>query len=282
MSKPSIWPINKCGFPPTSHSESSAQCLADSTQPDRAEEKRIPQAQRSQLTQDYWDVQKEETIALAVILQWCAIQVGAPLDTFCRAVQELHRCLALVVDKSNWANMEEEIWAGVMNDPVVAVSPRPPMSRRTQSQTPVAEKPMAAIPPSTSELEGMTPPQDLALVPWRKTTTTSRGFPKVPEDVVLPALEGAYLPGALTLFDFSTLESPEMTVSNTPAKDEVHYHLEAWSQARIALPDASACRYLGPSLRDKDWAKHLFQVWTWADIWSPNEANFLLRECPLT
>ena len=43
------------------------------------------------------------------------------------------------------------------NDPVVAASLRPPMSRRTQLQTPIAEKPIASIPPSTPELEGMTP-----------------------------------------------------------------------------------------------------------------------------
>ena len=83
------------------------------------------------LTEDYQKLQKEETIALAVILLQYTIWTGDPLDMFCRAVQELHRCLALGMDKSDMANMEEEIQAGVMNDPVVVASPRPPMSRRT-------------------------------------------------------------------------------------------------------------------------------------------------------
>ena len=79
------------------------------------------------LAWDYWEVQKEETIALAIILQQCAIWARAPPDTFCAAVKELHRHLALVIDKSEWAKMEEEIQAGVMNDPIVSASPRLPM-----------------------------------------------------------------------------------------------------------------------------------------------------------
>ena len=123
------------------------------------------------LNQDFWVVLKEETITLVIILQWCAIWAGAPLDMFCGAVQELHRYLVLVVGKSNWANMEEEIWAGVMNDPVVVASLRPPILRRTQPQTPIAERPMASVSPSAPELEKTTPPQDLALVPRRQPPT---------------------------------------------------------------------------------------------------------------
>ena len=32
------------------------------------------------ITQDYWEVQKEETVMLAIVLQWCAISVKAPPD----------------------------------------------------------------------------------------------------------------------------------------------------------------------------------------------------------
>ena len=120
------------------------------------------------LTWDYWEVWKKETVTLAIILQQCAIQAGTPLDMFCRAVQELHMCLALVMDKSNWANMEKEIWAGVMSASIVAASPKPHMSRRTQSHTPIAKKLMASIPPSTPKPEGTTPPEGLALVPRRQ------------------------------------------------------------------------------------------------------------------
>ena len=39
----------------------------------------------------------------------------------------------------------------------------------------------------------------------------------------MPLLEDTYLPGAITLFDLSTLELLEMTISYTPAMGEVHY-----------------------------------------------------------
>ena len=76
---------------------------------------------------------------------------------FCGAVHEFHMCLVLVTDKSDWTNIEEDIWAGVINDPLVAASSTTPMLRRTQSQTPVAEKSAASSPPFTPELEGMAP-----------------------------------------------------------------------------------------------------------------------------
>ena len=110
---------------------------------------------------------------------------------------------------------------------------------------------MASIPPSASELGGMTSPS-LGSSTKEAATTTPMVFPQVPEDLILPALEGAYLLGAPALFDLSTLELLEITVSNTPAMGEVHYHLEAWSQARITLPDTSTQRYLEPSPRDED------------------------------
>ena len=126
---------------------------------------------------------KRKTIALGIVLQWCAIQSGAPPDTFYGAVQELHWHLALVVEEIDWPNMEEEIWAGVMNDPMVAASSRPPTPRRTLLQTLGVEKPVAAISLSASESEGMTPPQDLALVPRRQPPSPLGFSPQVPEDL---------------------------------------------------------------------------------------------------
>ena len=70
-----------------------------------------------QLTQDYREVQKDETNVLAIILQWCTIWGRAPPNTICRAVQELHMHMALVVEDGDWSNMEKEIWEGVMKAP---------------------------------------------------------------------------------------------------------------------------------------------------------------------
>ena len=153
-----------------------------------------------------------------------------PPDTFCRAVQELHQHLALVIEESNWPYMEEEIQAGVMNDPMVAALLRPPTPRRIPSQIPGVEKPMASNSPSASELEGMTPPQDLAPVPRRQLPPPPGFSPQFPEDLVLPALEGAYLLGTPALFDLSTLESLEVTISHTQqwVKSIITFRLRAW------------------------------------------------------
>ena len=68
-------------------------------------------------------------------------------------------------------------------------------------------------------------------------------------------LEDAYLPEATTLFDLSTLESLEMTISHTPAMGEVHDCLQAQSLTRISLLSTSTWRYLVPSPRDEEpWA----------------------------
>ena len=108
---------------------------------------------------------------LGVVLQQCAVQARTPPDTFCGSVQEVNRCLALVMEEVDWINMEKEISEGVMKDPVVAAAPRVPMPKRVPSQTPKVEKPMVSIslePPSASEPDGVATPQDLGLVPRRQ------------------------------------------------------------------------------------------------------------------
>ena len=79
-----------------------------------------------------------------------------------------------------------------MNDPIVAASLRPPMSRRTQPQTPTAEKPTASVPPSAPKSKGMTLSQDLALVP-RRQPPSPQGFPLDPRGLC-PISHGEYLP----------------------------------------------------------------------------------------
>ena len=89
---------------------------------------------KPQMTLDYWEMQREETITLAIILQWCAIQAGTPPDIFCGAVQELHEHLALVLEEGNLFIMEKEIWEGVSKDPMaVTTSTRAPTPKRASS-----------------------------------------------------------------------------------------------------------------------------------------------------
>ena len=84
----------------------------------------------------------KKNIALPNVLQWCTIWDGTPLDTFCQAVQELHECLALVVEEGDLFNMEKEIQEGIMKEPMVATTSRAhtlkraPLPKRVPSQIP--------------------------------------------------------------------------------------------------------------------------------------------------
>ena len=65
------------------------------------------------MTQDYWEVGREEIVVLAIIFPWCAIWAGAAQDIFCEAEQELHECLAPVVEEGDLFNIEKNIWEGL-------------------------------------------------------------------------------------------------------------------------------------------------------------------------
>ena len=45
-------------------------------------------------------------VALAMALQRCAIHSRTPLGMFCGAVQELHRCLASVIESGNLVDLK--------------------------------------------------------------------------------------------------------------------------------------------------------------------------------
>ena len=127
-------PPTSCSFTSTGCSEGSECHLAHPTQPIRAEEERIPRAQNPQLTWDYREVRKEETVMLVIIFPQCTIWARVPPNTLCRTVQELHRYLALVMENDNWSNMEKDIWEGVMKGPMVAAAPMAPMPKRVPFQ----------------------------------------------------------------------------------------------------------------------------------------------------
>ena len=153
-----------------------------------------------QMTQDYQEVWKEETVMMVIILQQCAIQVGAPPDIFCGAVQELHKCLAWVVEEGDLLNMEQEIQEGIRKEPMAATTAtRVPSPKRVPSQMPrVEELTCSTSPdlPSMPEPEGAVPPQDLALVPRRWPPPLPRFSSQDPDDLIMPPLEDTHLPGA--------------------------------------------------------------------------------------
>ena len=71
-------------------------------------------------------------------------------------------------------------------------------------------------PPPVPEPEGVVPPSGPSHITKEASTTTHQVSLQVPEDLTMPPLEDTYLPGAMTLFDLSTLESLVMTISHTP------------------------------------------------------------------
>ena len=120
---------------------------------------------------------------LAIILQQCTIQAGAPPDIFCGAVQEFHECQTLVVEEDNLLNMEEEIWEGLRKNPMVATvltrastPEKTPPPRGVPLQMARAEElanSTSPDPPSVSKQEGASPCQDLALEGRQKVATST-------------------------------------------------------------------------------------------------------------
>ena len=158
--------------------------------------------------------------------------------------------------------MEEEIQEGVRKDPVIATAltgaptlEKAPSPERIPPQMARVEKltiPTSLDPPLVPQLEGAVPPKGLVLVPRRQPLPPPRFSPQGPEDLIMPPLEDAYLPGATTLFGLSTLESLEMTISHIPATGKVHYCFQAQSLTRISLLSTSSWRPLEPSPEVKE------------------------------
>ena len=86
-------------LPPASHPEGSTWCLDHPILPGSNREERIPCLK----------VQREETVALAIVFQRCAIWAGASPNVFCGVVQELHECLVPMVEEDDLFNIETEI-----------------------------------------------------------------------------------------------------------------------------------------------------------------------------
>ena len=124
------------------------------------------------ITWDYWEVWREETVVLAIVFQRCVIHAGASPYVFCRAVQELCKCLIPMVEEGNLFNMETQIWEGVRKDPMAPTS-----SKRAPSLMPRVEEPTstpAPNPPLVSEPEGAASPEELALGAKKVAAATPR------------------------------------------------------------------------------------------------------------
>ena len=248
-----------CGLPPTSHPEGSAWHLDHPTLPGSARKKRIFCASRLRVTQNYQEVQREEMVALAIVLQMCAICAGASPNVFCRVVQEFHDCLVPMVEEGNSFNMENEIWEGVRKDPM-ATTP----SKRFPALMPKVEEPTGATapnPPPASEQEGAVSPEDLALL-LRWWPPPPRFSPLGSNDPATPPLEDVYGHGAMpmgTVLDLTALESLQVTISHTPVMGEVHYHLQDHSISMRSLSDTFSQEHLEPSPKiEEHWAIIMF------------------------
>ena len=66
----------------------------------------VPPLKDAQGSHDYQEVRKEETVALAMALQSCTVQLGTPLGVLCSVVQEVCQCLAPLIEEGCLLKLE--------------------------------------------------------------------------------------------------------------------------------------------------------------------------------
>ena len=118
-----------------------------------------PPPKEFQGTHDYWEVRKEETVALAMALQSCAVQLGIPQGGVCSMVQELHQCLAPLIEEG--CLLKLEMLDVVEKNPMVptpASAPSSPIPDPEEEQAiPTPEEPCALGPEEAAcSEEGLT------------------------------------------------------------------------------------------------------------------------------
>ena len=67
---------------------------------------KIPSPKNFQGNHDYLEVRREETVTLVVALQSCVVQSGTPPGVLCGPVQDLHQCLAPLIEEDGLLNLE--------------------------------------------------------------------------------------------------------------------------------------------------------------------------------
>ena len=179
------------------------------------------------ITQDYWEVWREEIVALVIVLQRCAICARSSPNVFCGVVQELCECLAPVVEVGDLFNMEKEIWEGVRKDPWLPCLWKGPLHQHPEWRN------LPALLHLTIHLglnsKGLCPLRNWPWC-WEGGHHHPRFSPLGLDDTEMPPLEDVYRPRAMpmgTLLDPTALESLQMTISHIPVMGEVHYHLQA-------------------------------------------------------
>ena len=132
------------------------------------------------MTQDYWEVWREETVALPIVLQRCTIHARASPNMFCGMVQELCEYLFPMVEEGDLFNMEMEIREGVRKVPMTTTP-----SKRAPSPMPGVEEPINTPAPNP-------PPTDLTLVPRRQPLPSPGISPLCSDDPAILPLEDVY------------------------------------------------------------------------------------------
>ena len=113
----------------------------------------------------------KKTVGLAKALQRCTVHSRMPPGVFCGALQELHECLASVIQSSNLLDLE-------MLDVAEKDHVAPASEGRAPLLIPRTESLVSATIPSelsASEPGEATPPEELALVPRLRPSPPS-GF----------------------------------------------------------------------------------------------------------
>ena len=179
---------------------------------------------------NYQEVQKEDTIALAVALQSCAVQSGTSPGVLCGVVQELHQCLAPLIEEDSLPNLE--ILDVAEKDPMGPAAASAPSS---PTPDPEEEEWVILIPEEyctleqeeAAHLEG-----GLNLV-WGRYSARPLGFAHSQVNQTHVGLARGIPLGAQ--LDLHSLGSLQVTISHGPAAGEVHYeyHSQVITQASL-------------------------------------------------
>ena len=169
-------------------------------------------------------------VDLDVALQSCAVWSGMPLGVLCGAVQELHQCLAPILEADSLLNLERLDIAE--KDPVAPASaptsPTPSLEEEEQIIQ-IPEVSCALEPEEAAHLEG-------GLDIWSRYPAIPPRFVHSQANLPLAGLVRGIPLGAR--LDLHSLGSLQVTISHGLVVREVCYEYQSWviTQASLQLP----------------------------------------------
>ena len=176
---------------------------------------------------DYKEMRREETIALAVVLQSCTVQSGMPPGELCGVLQEFHQCLAPLIEEES---LEFETLDVAKKDPMPTASAPTSSTPDPEEEDWVVQVPEESCTSEPAHLEG-----GLDLVLGRYPTIPLVSGCSWANQAHSGLVRGIPLGAQL---DFCSLGSLQVTMSCDLTAREVCYEYQSQviTQASLQLP----------------------------------------------